>query len=389
MVTKTLLTMLLLGILTLSITSSYAQQPTNQKHPLLIISEALNHASLDAQAQLENGTETTPPEQQGQAEQIQIMLVPEVQRGHQQHLKLFTVDAQGNEVSVDGDIKVQIINERGNLVGLKTTYVQSGEDVQYKVGPNTRPQNITVSATLVSEGLESAQNYWVFPAGQAQVPDTEPVPGIPPVNETVPEEGGNETGEPEPLPTPLPNGTIPEEPIPIPPVVINQTGNETGTGQNDTEIPTPPGVNETAPEEPLPPVVEPPTGDNQTGNQTGGNQTTEPEPIPGGNETGTAGNLTASVENLQNSTAKLEQVLETAGEEGNETQLQDVKEAIGEQFESFGAVGSGIVNATVEDLGTLEEGSSLTTVALNTLLDALDIEETEPEEDSGNGNGEE
>jgi len=450
---KQLLTVFLALILVGSITAStgiLAQNiNTNQKLPL-----------LEAQAQFENGTipdnatETTPPEEQADADALQIMLIPQIQRGHDQHLKIFAVDAQGNDVNAQGDIKVQIINERGNLVGPKTINVQSGEDVSYKVGSNTRPQNITVTATLLSEGLDAAQNYWVF-AKPAQVPE-EPIPETP-GNETIPEEGGNETTEPTPIPTPLPNGTLPNGtlpngtiPEPIPTPLPNGTlpngtipepeptplpngtlpngtipepeptplpngtlpngtipeptpgGNETGGNETapPEEIPTP-LPNGTIPEEPpicIPdengtscPTPLPPGGNETGGNQTGGNETTEPEPLPptGGNETGTAGNVTASIENLQNSTAILEQTLESAGEDINATQLQTVKEALGEQFESFGAVGGGVVNATLEQLGTLEEGSSLTTVTLNTIIDTQTATEEEPEPEEDNGNGDE
>ena len=101
--------------------------------------------------------------------------MPEIQRGHQQHLTIFSVDDQGNEVNAS-EIQTTITNENGNLVGPKTLYTNSGEDVAYKVGPNTRPQNITVDSCLTEQDLCATQSYYVFPKGQAQ----QPIP-LPPV----------------------------------------------------------------------------------------------------------------------------------------------------------------------------------------------------------------
>ena len=81
---------------------------------------------------------------------LQIQVVPQIQRGHQQHLTIFSVDDQGNEVNAS-EIQTTITNEKGNLVGPKTLYTNTGEDVAYKVGPNTSPQNITVDSCSQSK----------------------------------------------------------------------------------------------------------------------------------------------------------------------------------------------------------------------------------------------
>ena len=247
---------------------------------------------------------------------LQIQVVPQIQRGHQQHLTIFSVDDQGNEVNAS-EIQSTITNEKGNLVGPKTLYTGSGEDVSYKVGPNTRPQNITIDSCLTEQDLCATQSYYVFPKGQAQqplpLPPELPAPEPPVANNTgdgeivLPEndtdvttpEGGNETLPEQPVPgpglpaenetaPPIANETVPEQPeipievnetIPIPIPSNETTGNET--------IPIPLPINETdtnqtvpIPELPVEPDV-PPTAE-------AGNQTEElPVEIPAQNETDT------------------------------------------------------------------------------------------------------
>lgn len=238
---------------------------------------------------------------------LQIQVVPQIQRGHQQHLTVFSVDDQGNEVNAS-EIQSTITNAKGNLVGPKTLYTQSGETVSYKVGPNTAPQNITIDSCLTEQDLCATQSYSVFPKGQAQVPlplpPVMPEPELPeanntgegeivvPANETevTTPEGGNETLPEQPVPElPAENVTVeaPTEPVPFPP--INETisippaveipveGNDTTTApeapivivpENETSVVTPDNATEGGIEIPI----------NDTSVVIPSNETTVPEP---------------------------------------------------------------------------------------------------------------
>jgi len=323
---------------------------------------------------------------------LQIQLVPEVQRGQQQHVTVFSVDDDGNVVN-SSEIITTITNERGNLVGPKTLYTESGEDVSYKVGPNTRPQNISIDSCLSDAEVCAQQFYWVFPKGQAQVPDVPPViepePEVPEVNDTengeivVPDNGTdvttpengtdvtvNDTGEVEPLPPtpelptePTPNGTIPQVP----------EGNETGSGENQTEIP-------------LPPIVEPPTGDNATGNQTSGNQTTEPVPFPPINDTipvpeTPVANATDAFDVLENSTAVLDQKLDEVLDNGNDTNRGELKAALDETAGAIGGTSGVIVNATSDQLLLLQN----TFISGSEAIDEVLSDNAGDEEEEENG----
>ena len=247
------------------------------------------------------------------ATSLQIQIVPQIQRGQQQHLTVFAVDDNGNIVNGTGEIISSIENAKGVLVGPKTVYTESGEDVRYKVGPNTSPQNISINSCLSDSEICALQTYYVYPKGKAQVPPnaTEPEypPAVPvptpeppitndsmtgeiviPSNETevtTPENGTdvtiNDTGEAEPLP-PIANETTGNETAEVPPIINETQGNAT--------IPTPPTINETAPSECIP--LTNATGNaavdiNQAVNQAGCPEAT-PTPLPinetaGGNET--------------------------------------------------------------------------------------------------------
>ena len=140
--------------------------------------------------------ETLPPGNVSQSEPtaIQIQLIPNIQRGHNQHLTLFLVDDVGSVVP-DESMDANITNARGQLVGLKSITTQSGVDHVYKVGPNTNPQNITVFAQLAGTNITAQEEYSVFAKIKAPTEpnntQTEPEP-IPPSNVT----GGNVTAPP-------------------------------------------------------------------------------------------------------------------------------------------------------------------------------------------------
>ena len=150
--------------------------------------------------------ETLPPGNVSTSEPtaIQIQLIPNIQRGHNQHLTLFLVDDVGSVVP-DESIDANITNTRGNLVGLKSFTTQSGIDNIYKVGPNTNPQNITVFAQLAGTNITAQEEYSVFAKITAPTEpnntqtEPEPVPPAnvtaPPLNSTItpPNGSGNET----------------------------------------------------------------------------------------------------------------------------------------------------------------------------------------------------
>ena len=73
--------------------------------------------------------ETLPPGNVSQSEPtaIQIQLIPNIQRGHNQHLTLFLIDDVGSVVP-DESMEANITNARGNLVGLKSFTTESGTD---------------------------------------------------------------------------------------------------------------------------------------------------------------------------------------------------------------------------------------------------------------------
>ena len=140
--------------------------------------------------------ETLPPGNVSQSEPtaIQIQLIPNIQRGHNQHLTLFLVDDVGSVVP-DEQMQANITNARGNLVGLKSFTTESGTEQTYKVGPNTSPQNITVFAQLPDTNITAQEEYSVFAKitapSKPNNTQTEPEP-LPPANVT----GGNTTAPP-------------------------------------------------------------------------------------------------------------------------------------------------------------------------------------------------
>ena len=142
--------------------------------------------------------ETLPPGNVSQSEPtaIQIQLIPNIQRGHNQHMTLFLVDDVGSVVP-DETMQGNITTERGQLVGLKSFTTESGKDHVYKVGPNTRPQNITVFAQLPDTNITAQEEYSVFakitPPTEPNNTQTEPEP-LPPANSTA--GGGNVTAPP-------------------------------------------------------------------------------------------------------------------------------------------------------------------------------------------------
>ena len=142
--------------------------------------------------------ETLPPGNVSTSEPtaIQIQLIPSIQRGHNQHLTLFLVDDVGSVVP-DELMQANITTERGVLVGLKSFMTESGTEQTYKVGPNTRPQNITVFAQLPDTNITAQEEYSVFakitPPTEPNNTQTEPEP-LPPTNVTA--GGGNITAPP-------------------------------------------------------------------------------------------------------------------------------------------------------------------------------------------------
>ena len=360
---------------------------------------------------------------------LQIQIVPQIQRGHQQHLTIFSVDDSGNQVNAS-EIQTTITNQKGNLVGPKTLYTDSGEDVAYKVGPNTSPQNITVDSCLTEQDLCATQSYYVFPKGQAQqplpLPPVMPEPEPPVANNTgdgeiiLPDnstdvttpEGGNDTLPEQPVPElpPVANETAPSgnETIELPPTpVTNETTptplpiNETAGGNETIPVPIP--INETQANETVP-LPELPVG-NETQNAT-----VEPEPLPpsenGGQtpngttpvepepETPTNGNTTTTepeapvnatdaFNELQNTTAILDQKLDEVFDNGNETNRAELKGLV---FDTAGAIGgiSETPDATDDQLLILQGGAQSISESINEILAADDSQaETNGEDDQG------
>jgi len=126
-------------------------EPVLEETPV-IVEEPATEVPTEEEEEEENGDS-------GFATDLQIQLVPEVQRGHNQHVTIFAVDPNGNAVFGE-EIDATVTNQRG--VDLREFTVESGEDESYKVGPNTSPQNITITAETES-GLENTQTYEVFP----------------------------------------------------------------------------------------------------------------------------------------------------------------------------------------------------------------------------------
>ncbi len=338
---------------------------------------------------------TTVYAQAQNATSLQIQVVPQIQRGHQQHLTIFAVDDNGNQVNGSGEIISSIENEAGKLVGPKTVYTETGEDVAYKVGPNTRPQNISVNSCLTDSEICAEQSYYVFPKGQAQQPQP-PTPEFPPAipipeepevptndsedgeivvpsNETevtLPENATdvtvNDTGEAEPLP-PITNETVPAgnetvELTPIPPV-INETNplpiNETAGGNETIPVPIP--INETQTNETLP-IPELPTNATQ-------NATVEPTPLPptenGGGQTPngttpaepepeTPANATDAFQELANATAIQDQKLDEVRDNANDTNRGELKALLSDTTGAIGGTSQSVIDATDEQLSILQ-----------------------------------
>ena len=283
--------------------------------------------------------ETLPPGNVSQSEPtaIQIQLIPNIQRGHNQHMTLFLVDDVGSVVP-DELMQGNITTERGQLVGLKSFTTESGKDHIYKVGPNTRPQNITVFAQLPDTNITAQEEYSVFAKITAPTEpnntQTEPEP-VPPTNITAPIEG---------------NVTLPVE---------NQTGGNTTappvniTAPIEGNITAPIEGNITAP--PQNSTITPPG--NETGNG-GGNTTAEQPPA----------NATSSFEKLENSTAILEQEIAQGDENGNETDRAEVKGAVSETLSSLGDVASEVATATNFQLGTIGATAEAVADAIDQIL---------------------
>ena len=283
---------------------------------------------------------------------IQIQLIPSIQRGHNQHLSLFLVDDQGN-VILDRSMQANITNEKGNFVGPGSITTESGRDEIYKVGPNTRPQNISVFATLLGDNITASEQYSVFAKitqpikpNVTQTNETEPTE--PPVNVTEPIEGN--------ITAPIEgNITAPiEGNITAPP--SNQTGNITAPPVNAT---VPIEGNVTGPIEGN--ITGPPQNTTITPPESGnGNSTTEPEQPPA--------NATSSFEQLENSTAILEQEIEQGDENGNETDRAEVKTAVSETLNSLGQVASEVATATNFQLGTIGATAEAVADAIDQIL---------------------
>ena len=333
---------------------------------------------------------------------LQIQVVPQIQRGHQQHLTIFSVDDQGNEVNAS-EIQSTITNEAGNLVGPKTLYTNTGEDVAYKVGPNTRPQNITIDSCLTEQDLCATQSYYVFPKGQAQqpipLPPVMPEPELPEANNTgegeivVPSnetevttpEGGNETLPEQPVPELPPvtnetagNETAEVEPVEPSPPIIPLPVNETAGGNETIPVPIP--INETQTNQTVPIPELPVT--NQTQNATVGNETqTEPGPTPTEPPfEETPVNATESFTNLENATAILDQKLDEVFDNGNETNRGELKALTGETLGAMGDVSTGFVNATSDQMLIVANTAISVSESIDEILAADDTEaETEEE----------
>ena len=184
--------------------------------------------------------ETLPPGNVSQSEPtaIQIQLIPNIQRGHNQHLTLFLVDDVGSVVP-DEQMQANITNARGNLVGLKSFTTESGTEQTYKVGPNTSPQNITVFAQLPDTNITAQEEYSVFAKITAPTKpnntQTEPEP-LPPANVT----GGNVTAPPvNSTITPPANATISFDKLENSTAILEQEiaqGDENGNETDRAEV---------------------------------------------------------------------------------------------------------------------------------------------------------
>ena len=267
-----------------------------EKLTALILATLITVSFVPVFAQNSTNTTTTEPTD------IQIQLVPNVQRGHNQHVTLFAVDEDGNVVN-DTNLAFQALTEAGRVVGPGTVQTETGETTSYKVGPNTNPQNITVYSYIGGSSVDAVESYSVF---------AKPKPTD--VNVT-----GNVT-DPQP--------------------VCNASEIEF----TDSQCPPTPDVNVTEP----------------TGNVT--------EPVEG-NVTEPVANATTSFDQLENSTAILEQEIEAVDNDGNETDRANMKEAISETAGGIGEVADLIVNATNEQLQSIQAGTNAITDAIDLLID--------------------
>jgi hypothetical protein len=336
------------------------------------------------------GLVSTAYAQQTNATGIQIQLVPEIQRGHNQHLTVFAVDDQGNQVNET--ITTQVTNEKGNPVGPGLVESESGDVLTYKVGPNTRPQNITVDSQINGADISASQDYYVFPKGQAQQP--QPIP--------TPEQPANDTGTGTGTGSESENGTIPTpEPQPVPPVnetapsecIPNANTNATGNAAVDINhaidnagCPEAPANNQTGTgggNETGPVIIEPPTNQtevpvvNETG--TGSNNNTEtptptPQPAPAEPEQPSA-NATQAFNQLENSTALLDQKLDEVLDNGNDTNRGELKAALDETAGAIGGTSGVIVNATGDQLLLLQNTFISGSEAIDEVLGNGDEEE--------------
>lgn len=220
----------------------------------------------------------------------------------------------------------------------------------------------------------------VIPAeNETQTPEPEPEPLPPTSNETVPIEGNvsvpveNQTTEPEPLP-PVFNETVPVEGnvtvpagnetasdnIPIegnvttlPATNASETGSENVT-VTEPEPPTNGGGTETIPVEGN---VTVPANATSTENATIDIERTEEQPL----------NATQVFDKVENASAILgEKISEVEGESANETERADIKAAIGESLGALGESSTLIVNATDDQLITIQDTAT-------TVSDAIDV----------------
>ena len=262
--------------------------------------------------------ETLPPGNVSQAEPtaIQIQLIPNIQRGHNQHMTLFLVDDQGGVV-LDEPMQANITNERGQLVGLKSLTTESGQVHIYKVGPNTNPQNITVFAQVPSTDITAQEEYSVF----AKI--------------TPPTEPNNTSTE-----SPVVNNTLPI-PEPLPP------SNETAAPpQNQTVAP------------PTPPLT--------PGAQPGeGNESAPPEAT----QLPAAANSSVLFEKLQNATAILSQEVELIEGNANANEETEVRGIASETLAALGGVASQAVNATNDQLELIRNAADAIRDGMDAVLD--------------------
>lgn len=238
--------------------------------------------------------------------------------------------------------------------------------------PTPEPEVPAAEEPVPVEPVPTPEAPPVVPS-ENETQNPEPLPPVTEGNETVPIEGNvtvpmeNETAEPEPLP-PISNETAP---IPI-------EGNVTIGGENET-IPA------TGAEEPVPPAVV--TEGNETGTALG--NATETIPVEGNvtvpaNATTTENatidierapaaeeslNATQVFDNVVNASAILDERLNEAGDDANETERADIKAALGESLAAMGDTSALIINATNEQLFSIQDIGNSVSEAIDVVTD--------------------